>query len=110
MQSQVSDFLVNSFGVPQGSIPGPILFLLFINDVVNCASRDGVVNLFADDMLYTASGKTPEEVKLKLERCLVKLSSWYENNRLKLHPKKTKFMIVGTKNQIDSTLSELPNL
>ena len=112
---QLSSFLLNKFGVPQGSVLGPILFLLFVNDVVNCVSRDGLINLFADDMLYSASGSTPTDVQFKLNTALAKLSDWYHRNRLALHPKKTKLMMIGSKEQlpmllIPSTLNQNGNV
>ena len=97
---KLSDFLHINFGVPQGSVLGPILFLLFVNDVVNTPlTRDSLINLFADDLIVCASGKTYQEVKLKIERNVQALSVWYYDNRLKIHPKKTKFMIIGSKEQ-----------
>ena len=96
----LSDFLVNPFGVPQGSILGPLLFLIFINDIVNCTTRNNMLNLFADDLLSSVSGNSPAEVKLMLETNVVKLECWYRKNRLALHPTKTKFMYIGSKEQL----------
>ena len=86
---------------------GPILFLIFVNDVVNCSSRDNVINLFADDVLSGVSGSSPSEVKLKLDHNVSLLADWYKRNRLKLHPKKTKFMIVGNSAQLSQIFSPL---
>ena len=54
-------------GVPQGSVLGPFLFLLFINDISNFTTDGCVTNLFADDAMIYASGDSVNEVKLKLQ-------------------------------------------
>ena len=58
-RGKLSDFKDLSFGVPQGSILGPFLFLLFINDISSFAANECVINLFDDDLLTYVSGKGP---------------------------------------------------
>ena len=52
-----SDSANIAFGVPQGSVLGPLLFLLYINDIVNC-TKDAKFVLYADDTNIFVSGKT----------------------------------------------------
>ena len=65
-------------GVPQGSVLGPFLFLLFINDISNFTTDDCVTNLFADDAMIYASGDSVNEVNLKLQNCLNNISACIE--------------------------------
>jgi hypothetical protein len=49
INGKVSDYLPVTSGVPQGSVLGPLLFLIYINDMPNCISRETSLPLFADD-------------------------------------------------------------
>jgi len=78
-------------GVPQGSVLGPILFLLYINDLPNASNF--FASLFADDTLLSASGHDIKELEnfanVELEKC----SNWFKANKLSLNATKTKFMM-----------------
>ena len=78
-------------GVPQGSILGPILFLLYINDLYKVT--DLFTLLYADDTSFIISGKSLDDVIIKLNIELKKVCDWFRSNKLSLHPEKTKFMI-----------------
>ena len=91
-------------GVPQGSILGPLLFLIYINDLANCTSLFTL--LFADDTSFLISGKNLNEIIELLNVELKKICYWFRTNELSLHPGKTKFMIF-TKNEANINFDEL---
>ena len=90
-----SNLLGVNRGVPQGSILGPILFLIYINDLKNCTSL--MTLLFADDSSFMVSGKTIEETVELLNFELKKICDWFRCNEMSLNPTKTKFMIFNKK-------------
>ena len=77
-------------GVPQGSILGPLLFLLYINDLPSAA--DLKCAIFADDTNLLTTGSNPQEVIAKLNKELSSISEFFKANKLKLNAKKTKMV------------------
>ena len=100
MDSVFSDFLDCGVGVPQGSNLGPLLFLLFFNDLPRHLTCQ--VEAYADDSTLSAAGRTIEEVDQVLtENCQV-VSKWMCQNRLKLNASKTHVMTLGTTRKLQS--------
>ena len=90
-----SDFLYCEAGVPQGSNLGPLLFLIFFNDLplsVGCP-----VDTYADDSTLTVSGNSVEEIGTSLTECCQSVSQWMLSNKLKLNVDKTHLLTVGTR-------------
>ena len=81
-------------GVPQGSVLGPLFFLLYVNDMVRaCPGLDLV--LFADDTNIFAQDPDPEGLFAKVNRGLGGLGEWFKCNRLTLNIKKTEYVYFG---------------
>ena len=79
-------------GVPQGSILGPLLFIIYINDM-HRAVKQSIVHHFADDTNLIFSGKSPNEIRITLNKELQHLYEWLCANRLSLNAQKTEFII-----------------
>ena len=83
-------------GVPQGSILGPLLFLIYVNDIVNCSDLSYFI-LFADDTNILFSGDNLDKLIVTINSELEKLSIWFKANKLSLNLKKTNFITFGGK-------------
>lgn len=88
-------------GVPQGSILGPILFLIYINDIVNISNRCKYV-IFADDTTLLFADRTIPALHNKLRHDLVLIKQWIMNNKLNLNISKTN--LVFFKNRSDNSV------
>ena len=86
-------------GVPQGSILGPLLFLIYINDLPNCLPA-AAPRMFADDTNITLSAKTLTDLQQALTRELSNLSCWLKANKLRLNVAKTELMIIGSRQRL----------
>ena len=87
-------------GVPQGSVLGPLLFLIYIDDVSSLKlSENTVLNLYADDILLYKQIKCSEDYQ-QLQLDIDKISSWVDNNHLSLNPAKCKTMLISRKRNL----------
>ena len=82
-------------GVPQGSILGPLLFILYINDITNTSAILEFI-LFADDTTILYSSKHIVNELSLINRELSEVSNWFKANKLSVNASKTNYMIMGT--------------
>ena len=85
-----------SSGVPQGSILGPLLILIYINDLPNCLDTS-CAKMFADDTNTTVPGCSFAELEQATNSELNNLYSWLKANKLSLNIAKTEFMVISTR-------------
>ena len=87
-----------SSGVPQGSILGPLLFNLYINDLFFQFINTHPCN-FADDTTLSALGTNIEDILCNLEYDVKSAIIWFENNYMKLNHAKCHFLVLGKNNE-----------
>ena len=95
-------------GVPQGTILGPLLILLYINDLPNCLSK-AQSRMYADDTHLTFASDDMDTVELALNRDLESVNRWFIANKLTLNTTKTEFMLIGSRQKL-KTISRFPSL
>ena len=88
-------------GVPQGSVLGPLLFTIYINDLVS-SIKSGKVVMFADDATLYVSGSNLESVESQLNSAMNEVYKWTSKNRLVLNDKKTKVMLLGSRQRLNT--------
>ena len=83
-------------GVPQGSLLGPLLFIIYLNDLVNCV-KSCQVQLYADDTVLYFSHPSIHNVETALQADLEKVNDWMSQNKLTVNHQKTVCMLFGSK-------------
>lgn len=94
-----------NIGVPQGSVLGPLLFLIYVNDIKNVVP-DESLRLFADDTNVFVHDKNCTNIVLKAQSTLSSLKKWFDANRLTLHLGKTNFTIFHAKDNVSHSCPE----
>lgn len=90
-----SDVAPNHVGVPQGSILGPILFIIYINDIANSIPSDSLT-IFADDTSLFTKNKNLQHLEQETFLLVNSLSQYFSEIDLNINPSKTNFIIFST--------------
>jgi hypothetical protein len=87
-------------GVPQGTVLGPLLFIIYIDDIINVINHSKII-IFADDSKITASIKSPDD-HINLETDLKAVINWAKNNNMQLHYGKFQLLQHGKNKELKS--------
>lgn len=90
----------------QGSNLGPLLFLIYINNLANCLSSS-TASMFADDTNLTTNGKRVEDMQEDLNTDLEKVHRWLLANKLTLNKEKNEYMIIGSRQRLVKSNTDL---
>ena len=95
----LSDNKHNEYGVPQGSVLGPLLFIIFINDF-HQAIKSSAVHHFADDTNLLLIDKSLKKINKYINKDLKYATDWIRANKLSLNTSKTEIILFKTKNKV----------
>ena len=109
LENDRSEWMTLKCGVPQGSLTGPVLFNIFINDLLHVLDECCDVYNYADDNTLSFSHDDPCIVKSTLERSAKKALEWFANNNMKANPEKFQAMVLGRNGKGSDIVFNLPN-
>jgi len=106
VNGSLSELCTLQCGVPQGTILGPLLFLMYINDLPNCINHSKS-RMYADDTHLTYVDNDATSIQTCLNADLRDVNRWLTNNKLTLNMTKTEFLLIGSRQKL-ATLAAPP--
>ena len=95
IDGKLSDSCTIKCGVPQGSILGPLLLLIYINDFPTCL-KYSKARTYADDTTISVAGDTAAQVEILMNADLISSKKWLESNKLTINVTKTEYILIGS--------------
>ena len=83
-----------TYGTAQGSILGPLIFILYVNDIFNSIDPEASIHMYADDTLIMCKADDIQSATVKAQNVFQEMSTWCEANKLTINVEKTKYMVV----------------
>ena len=105
MNGKLSDRQKIEYGVPQGSILGPLLFIIYMNDLPLFVTN-AQISMYANDTSLYNNIKSVSEIKDNLIPAFLKICNWLRSNKLSLNTVKTEFMVIGSQNKLNNMDSD----
>lgn len=92
LEQYISDDIGITCGVPQGSVLGPTLFIIYINDLCNMKIKNAKIFTYADDTAIVFSGSSWDSIKTDAEYGMSRVAKWLKYNLLTLNTSKTNYI------------------
>ena len=105
VNGKLSDRQKIECGIPQGSILGPLLFIIYMNDLPLFVTN-AQISMYANDTSLCNKIKQVSEIKDNLIPAFLKICDWLRSNKLSLNTVKTEFMVIGTQNKLKNMDSD----
>ena len=109
MDGATSQWAPVTFGVPQGSLLGPLLFVIFINDLADVAVGDVFTSLYADDTKVYSNINTIDDC-ISMQKTLANMDTWTRDNNIRFNASKCKALTITRKKSPLDFIYKLDNV
>ena len=103
------DWINLKTGVPQGTIIGPLLFHIYVNDLAKVVEKDCAVVQYADDTFLFTCDTDEISSKTKLEHNISKIIDFFEKSQLVVKKQKTEYIVFSTRKRLRNTVLNIDN-